>query len=191
MPDNEETNPFGNPIQDLRSEHAGIYHMLEILGVVSEKLKKEEDIPIDHLTRMHEFLKSFADRCHHGKEEDILFPELMKNLKHAKLINQLMGEHKSGRDLIHGIGDSLSNYRPGSADATHIAVNMDEYRRLLVTHIVTENEKLFPAANAELSQAMKNELAERFEDLERNVIGLGRHEEFHGWLKEFKGIYLD
>ena len=181
----------GNPFQDLRDEHAGIQLMLSILKKVSRRLLDGAEIPSDHLKRMHEFLKTFADRCHHGKEEDILFPELEGISENKPLLIQLLGEHKSGRDLIRGMGESLEHYHPASAEAVHLAVNMEEYVALLDYHIQTENKQLFPAADRQLSHAQKDELAEKFEILERDVIGVGRHEEFHRWLEEFKQIYLD
>jgi hemerythrin-like domain-containing protein len=191
MTNQNEPSSAGNPTQDLRNEHHGIQLMLSVMGQVSARLKKAEDIPQDHLKRIHEFLKTFADRCHHGKEEDILFPELKKNPQNLPLLNQLLGEHMSGRDLIRGMGESLPNYLPGSAHAVHIAVNMDAYISLLARHINLENGKLFSLVEKEFPQKMMDDLAERFERLEREVIGVGRHEEFHRWLEEFKGIYLD
>lgn len=185
-----EHNPVQNPIQDLKKEHAGIQIMLRIMEKISSKLKKGEEIPQDHLNRIHEFLKTFADRCHHGKEEGILFPELNKNPQNLPLINQLLGEHKTGRDYIRGIGDSIDKNTPGSADAIHIAVNMEGYIALLTRHINTENIQLFPIADQQIPDQLKNELVERFEQLEKDVIGIGKHEEYHRWLEEFSKIYL-
>jgi hemerythrin-like domain-containing protein len=178
-----------NPTQDLKNEHAGIQIMLRIMEKISGKLKKGEEIPQDHLNRIHEFLKTFADKCHHGKEEGILFPELTKNPQILPLINQLLGEHKTGRDYIRGIGESLEIYSPGSADAIHIAVNMEGYIALLTRHIETENKQLFPIADHQIPEQLKKELVERFEQLEREVIGIGRHEEYHRWLEELSKTY--
>jgi hemerythrin-like domain-containing protein len=60
----------------------------------------------------------------------------------------------------------------------------------LKEHITKENNILFPAAVKQLSESMQGEIEEKFEELERNVIGVGKHEEYHGWLKELQQRYL-
>lgn len=178
-----------NPTKDLGEEHGGIMLMLKIIGKISDRLKKGEEINKDHLNKVVEFLKNFADKCHHGKEEGILFPELAENSSNLLLINELLGEHKSGRDYIRGIVESLENLKPGNPDAFHIAINMKGYISLLSEHIQKENTVLFPLADKQLSQERQDQIEERFEALERDVIGVGKHEEYHGWLKELSAAY--
>ncbi len=177
------------PTQDLNEEHGGIMLMLNIMGKVARKLRNGEDVPKEHLGKIVEFLRNFADKCHHGKEEDILFPELVKDPSNTKTVNELLGEHKTGRDYIRGIADSVEKYEKGNSDAFHIAVNAEGYIRLLTEHIKKENINLFPKADKELSEKQQDNIAERFEILEKDVIGEGKHEEYHGWLKELKQIY--
>lgn len=180
-----------DPIEDLIDEHKGIMLMLHIMKIISSKIKKEEFVEKDHIEKIAEFLSNFADKCHHGKEEDILFPEMSKNPANAAIINELLGEHKAGRDFISGMKASLDDFSTGSPDAYHIATSMNGYILLLTEHIQKETEKLFTAAAKEIPESIKNELEERFEDLEKNIIGEGKHEEYHGWLKMLKGIYID
>lgn len=181
---------FKKPTKDLGEEHGGIMLMLKIMEKVAKKLQKGEEIRKNHLNKIVEFLKNFADRCHHGKEEDILFPQLAKKSSNKKLINELLGEHKTGRDFIRGIAESIGQYKPGNSDAIHIAININGYTKLLTEHIRKESIKLFPIADKQLSGKLQEEIEEKFEKLEREVIGVGQHEEYHGWLKELNIIYL-
>jgi hemerythrin-like domain-containing protein len=181
---------MSKPTQDLIKEHGGIMLMLSIMGKVADSLRQGQEVKREHLEKIVEFLKNFADKCHHGKEESILFPELTKNIANQKLINDFLGEHKSGRDYIRGIAESLPQYAPGNPDAIHIATNADGYIRLLTEHIKKENTVLFPIADKELSEEMQTELFKKFETLEHDVIGEGKHEEYHGWLKELESEYL-
>lgn len=180
---------MNKPTRDLKEEHGGIMLMLHIMGKVVQKLRNGDDIKKEHLHKIIEFLKNFADKCHHGKEEGILFPELSKNPSNIKIINELLGEHKTGRDFIRGIDESIAAYKAGNPDAFHIAVNTDGYIQLLTAHIKKENV-LFLIADKELSEKSQENMIEKFEILERDVIGEGKHEEYHGWLKELKYIYL-
>lgn len=178
------------PTHDLEEEHGGIMLMLNIIENMSERIKKGENISKDHMNKVIEFLKNFADKCHHGKEEGIFFPELLKNQSNIALINELLGEHKTGRDYIRGITESFEQFQAGNPDAYHIATNMLGYVRLLTDHIHKENAILFPLAEKQLDSDFQNKIEERFEAFEREVIGIGKHEEYHEWLKELQTIYL-
>ncbi len=94
-------------IKDLCIEHSSIVEMLTIAGMVVAKLKNGDEVKKEHLEKMVEFITNFADKCHHGKEEGILFPELLPIPANVKSVNELLGEHKTGRDFIGGIKESL------------------------------------------------------------------------------------
>ena len=115
------------PTLDLYEEHGGIVLMLKIMEKVADKLLNKEEVNKDHLNKILEFLRNFADKCHHGKEEDILFPQLLKEPANVALINELLGEHKTGRDYIRGIAESIESYKPGNPDSYHIAFNAKGY----------------------------------------------------------------
>lgn len=160
------------PTQDLMEEHNGITVMLQILSAIDRRLKNGEKIPEDHWEKILEFLSVFVDKCHHGKEEGFLFPELTKNSIKTELVTELFAEHQTARNL-----------------ATNISQNIPQYVALLTTHIEKENTQLFPVAEKQLSPDLQNRIEDEFEDLERNVIGEGKHEQYHSWLKELKSIY--
>lgn len=177
------------PAEDLLAEHRGILLMLKVMEKIAGRMKRGETLDEEHLRKMIEFLRNFVDKCHHGKEEDILFPEVVKTASHVGAVNELLGEHMTGRDLIGGIVASVRAYAPGNPDAYHIAVNCEEYVRLLVRHIEKETP-LLVAADAELPEETQESIGKRFDALEAEVIGKGKHEEYHGWLKELKAAYL-
>lgn len=62
--------------QQLKDEHEGIKIMLNILGQICFRLETKGDLNEKHFEGILEFLKVFVDKCHHGKEEDLLFPAL-------------------------------------------------------------------------------------------------------------------
>ena len=96
-----------NPVQDLQIEHVGIVNMLHVMEKIAAQLRQGEVIPREHLEKVAEFIMNFADRCHHGKEEGILFPAMAHNAANLPLINELLGEHQTGRDYMRGIVDSI------------------------------------------------------------------------------------
>ena len=147
-----------------------------------------------HLKKIIEFLKVFADKCHHGKEEDILFPELIKTgfSKDSGPVAVMLYEHTVGRGYIRELSDHFQAYSKGQSDVLlQIADDMKQYIDLLSSHIRKENQILFPMADKALSTEVQEELYERYEKLEKEVIGIGKHEEFHQMLKELKDIYFE
>jgi hemerythrin-like domain-containing protein len=66
------------PTEQLKEEHEGIQLMLRILDKVCQRLASGVRVDTGHLEKILEFIKVFADKCHHGKEEDLLFPEMGK-----------------------------------------------------------------------------------------------------------------
>lgn len=176
---------------DLIEEHSGIMLMLSIMRKVSERLSSGEVVEKEDLNKILEFLTSFADKCHHGKEEDMLFPELFKSPSNQGLVAELIDEHTTAREYIKSIAEAMENYATGNSEAATIAENMENYIQLLTEHVRKENNELFPVAKKELSEETQTQMVEQFEKFEHDVIGEGKHEEYHGWLEDLKKKYLD
>lgn len=178
------------PAEQLREEHEGITLMLKILEKVCAEMEAKEKVDQGHLERIVEFFKIFVDQCHHGKEEEFLFPAIIP--MEGKLIGILLGEHSQGRSYVRAMGQGLTRMKKfdGSASAEY-AANAQKYIALMTQHIQKENNVLFPMLDSLLAKKKQKELVESFEDLERKKIGEGTHEKFHKLLFELKEIYLD
>ena len=68
--------------------------------------------------------------------------------------------------------------------------NMKPYIELLDEHILKENDVLFQMADKVLTEEVQEKLYDRFEELEEEVIGLGKHEELHKMLEKMSAVYL-
>jgi hemerythrin-like domain-containing protein len=179
------------PTEQLKAEHEGVKLMLMILNKVCAN---PDEINQEHFTKILEFLKIFVDKCHHGKEEDLLFPAMEKAgvPKEGGPIGVMLIEHQQGRGYINGMSEAFDKLQKGERKASaKIAENGENYIALLTQHIDKENNILFPMADKMLSKTTQDELAEEFEKLEVERIGLGKHEEFHKLLHQLKEIYLD
>lgn len=176
--------------EDLRNEHDGILVGLEILDTMTAELDSGNMIERNDLTGMIDFLKLFADKCHHGKEEGILFPAMEKAgvRKEGGPIAQMLSEHQQGRSYIAEMGASLDG---NSFDSGRFARAAAGYSALLRAHIAKENTVLFPLADKTIPADIQIELAEAFERHEETVMGPGVHERLHGMLDRFTGKYLE
>ncbi len=180
--------------EDLKAEHEGIRLMLHVLNRVCEILELGQVVDPVHLSRIMEFLNVFVDRCHHGKEEDFLFPELEKEgiANRDGLIGVLLTEHEEGRGFVKKMAEAVEKTKGRNSIGFFLFKdNSKKYAELLLRHIEKENELLFPLADKRLSKDMQGRLKESFDNLEKERIGLGKHEEFHSLLSELKKIYLD
>lgn len=135
------------------------------------------------------FLQVLADKCHHVKEEDFLFPALEKVgiKKENGPIGVMLSQHKQGHELIKQMQESVVNKiinRNAFVDTASSYVN------LLRNHIEKEDTLLFPLSDTKLSASKQKELLKNFENLEKNVIGEGKYEELYILLVKFKGKYL-
>ncbi len=177
----------------LIAEHRTIKEMLEVMAIVCDRLESGESVDAEHLNSIVGFIRGFADKCHHAKEEDLFFPAIEKAgiPAYSAIIGVFLLEHKIGREYVKSMADATSSYERGNGGA---AKDFTKFARLYVSllkqHIAKENNILFKMADKHLSAARQMELMEGFEKLEKEEIGSGKHEEFERILERLKDVYL-
>jgi hemerythrin-like domain-containing protein len=179
--------------EQLKKEHHAVKLMLLVLDKLCKKLESGEQIDTDHLDNLIEFFQVFVDRCHHAKEENMLFVAMQKTMdpNDGDRIGALIKDHASGRNYIHELAAASTRYRAGDAEAAKTIVqNAKHYMTLLIQHIDIEDNVLYPMADARLSDRKQEELLGEFDLLEVEEIGVGKHEEFHRMIDRLRGIYL-
>jgi hemerythrin-like domain-containing protein len=177
--------------QQLKDEHEGVKLMFQILDKISERHKATGDLNTDHLVDIIEFFKIFVDKCHHGKEEDLLFPAMEQaGIPRQGPIGVMLAEHEEGRGYVKAINNALERFMAGDKSAAaEITDNAEGYTELMLSHIDKENNILYPMGDQRFSKEKDEELFEGFEKLEEERIGAGKHEEFHKLLHNLKEIY--
>ncbi|MHC1718338.1 MAG: hemerythrin domain-containing protein [Acidaminococcaceae bacterium] len=185
------------PTDVLKEEHQGVKLSLRILEQLCKKINEgkpdEKAILITEFTKLLEFFKVFVDKCHHSKEEDVLFPALLDAglPKQGGPIQVMLAEHDIGRKLVAEMAVALNDLKEDLPNAeTRLVHAADNYRELLKNHIAKEDEVLYPMADTRISAFVQQGMIEEFEDIESEKIGQGAHEEFHKMLGEFKTKYL-
>jgi hemerythrin-like domain-containing protein len=182
------------PIQDLINEHEAVKLTLKILDIICNEIEQSENISnTEHLDQLIEFFTVFVDKCHHGKEEELLFPALEEIgvQRDGGPIGVMLSEHQQGRKYVLKMKEALLRYNEGdSAAAAKLAKNARAYIALLRQHIDKENNVLFPIGDSRLSEGKKEELWEGFETIEKQKIGVGKHEEFHNMIEQLESVYL-
>jgi hemerythrin-like domain-containing protein len=182
------------PMDELKTEHEAVRLTLRILEKICLKMEQsKESVNTEHVDQLLEFFSVFVDKCHHGKEEELLFPALEQIgvKREGGPIGVMLNEHKQGREYVRKMKEAFSEYKLGKPEAAvHFTREARGYIALLDQHIVKENSVLFPLAEKQLSDAKQTELSSGFEMIEVERIGIGRHEEFHKMLDHAKSVYL-
>jgi hemerythrin-like domain-containing protein len=196
-PDNASSNAHpqpptsgDTPIQILTEEHTRI---LQVLDALETKIAAwEAGAPPDRafLEKAVEFFRTFADKCHHGKEEDILFKSMVEEMdfpRQAGPVAVLTSEHVAGRECIRKLaeGTAVLGQDPGAAQ--QVIQSGREYIQLLRIHIARENDVVFPMVEQFLDDADNARLARQFERFEREETGAGVHEASLKLLDELTG----
>ena len=174
-------------IADLMNEHEAILSAIKILERMMVAIEKAPSVDTNDIHNFIGFLKEFADKCHHGKEEGLLFPALVGAGVQDKggPIGVMLADHAQGRKLIRDMEASLSP----DVDRVKLAQSAGAYATLLRNHIQKENTFLFPMTERVLTETQLEKLYEGFEEHEEKVIGQGRHEELHAMLKSLQEKY--
>jgi hemerythrin-like domain-containing protein len=174
-------------IDDLMHEHGAIFEALQVLKGIATRLEKGGPVEEGDISDILGFLKLFADRCHHAKEEEVLFPALAKAglSEDDGPLRVYLSEHVRGRELLRAM-ESASFPK---LDPARFSAAVHGYIELLEKHIRKENTMLFPMTQKLLSAHQLEEIARTFDDFENSVIGEGRHEELHALLATLRDRY--
>jgi hemerythrin-like domain-containing protein len=181
------------PTEKLTEEHKSIKEGIQVLEKICQKLESGDRVDPEHIEKTIEFIRGFADKCHHYKEEDQLYIEMEKAGIPSEdgAVGEMLAEHDMGRGFVRGMSEAVVNYGMGDAAVTSVIVdNARNYISLLTGHIDKEDNILFPLADAHLSEEKQRELEVEFERIDRETIGTDKIAEFHSILNRLKDIYL-
>lgn len=170
------------PTDKLKNEHKVVLFVLEGVEQEAETIKASGIVNLEKIEKMVDFSRNFTDGCHHAKEEKLLFPKLEERGfdRDSGPVGVMLAEHVEGRRLIAKIVESSDMVRNGDDNGKQIlSESLLRYVGLLRNHISKENNILFEMAENILTAEDKQELLQRFEDLENNETGAGEHEKYH------------
>jgi hemerythrin-like domain-containing protein len=178
------------PTDILKDEHQVILLVLDAAEREAVSIRATGRVNAEKVGQMLEFFRNFADRCHHAKEEKLLFPRLQERGLPAEggPIAAMLGEHDEGRKHLQAVSAALPEAETGDrAGMETIASNLTSYVELLRSHISKEDSGLFPTADGLLTEQDNQALAASFEKAETDEMGEGAHELYHKLAHELAG----
>ena len=139
-----------------------------------------------------EFLRNFADQCHHGKEEDRLFVKMIEHgfSKKDGPLAVMLHEHEIGRTHVRALMAIGEKSGPLSAAESQEVINHARgFAELLQGHIAKEDRVLYGMAENIIPAREIEKMAEDFEKFELEVTGEGAHEKWHALAHELLKAY--
>ena len=174
------------PIAPLMIEHRLIERMIALMKGELEKERNEGVVDVEFVDSAVDFLRTYADRCHHGKEEDILFRDLLQKRlteEHRRMIHELLQEHVLGRQTVAGLVDAKEDYVEGNTRATEkVAQHIQKLVELYPAHINKEDNRFFVPSMAYLNDQERADMMKEMADFDRQLI----HERYKAMVRQLE-----
>lgn len=160
--------------QVLSDEHRLIERMIAIFSRVLRQIERSHDVDPYFVDTAFDFICMYADRAHHGKEEEIFFKALEhKNIssQHRVMMNELMREHSLGRKFTAALVEANKRYRSG--DKTALAIISNSLSTLVAyypKHIEKEDKLFFPAVQHYFTQEEHRDLLDAYIQFDSRLI---------------------
>ena len=155
-------------------EHRLIERMITLIKQKLNQIETTNQVDPFFIDTIVDFIKIYADRTHHGKEEDILFRELSNKQmsdQDIKIMNELLEEHVLGRKTTEELVEANVKYKSG--DNSALAVIVSKLRKLVnfyPKHIQKEDKIFFPAYMKYLSDEEDQLMLKEFYKFDREMI---------------------
>ena len=163
-----------------------------MLDAVEAVIRGEGDeFPQEFFEKAFDFFPTFADKCHHAKEEAHLFPLLEARGVPRKggPIGCMLSEHEAGRAHVGAVREALKLTAEGDGDAREtVRREAMAYVALLRQHIEKENTILFPAGDQHMTAEDKEALWKKFQCAEHDVLPPGTHEKYVALAEELRAM---
>ena len=152
---------YSPPVRRLVDEHVWIKRLLARIPDMVAEIRASGEIDSDLLLAAVDFIRGYADRFHHMKEEDILFDYTDREAEIARVI---LEDHERARGFVRAVVQAVED-----GDLGVLPANLIDYGELLTEHITKEDEVLYPYIDRGLTTSQVGEIFGRFEEAEHGM----------------------
>ena len=164
------------PIGPLMKEHRVIEKLMPSLRQAIEAGRNVGRIEPRFLDIVLDFIRTYADRCHHGKEEGILFRALDHKplaAAHRTTLEELIEEHRLARQAVRALGQATESLKRGDASALLVIVERLEFlAKFYPAHILKEDKVFFLPAMDYFDERERAALIEEEREFDGALIHL-------------------
>lgn len=181
-------------IRIMVEEHDNVLRMLKVIRNISYRVLTKEDYDLDDYSKIIDFIRVYTDKHHHGKEEDILFDTMNKEIEKLAKSGAITGmyiEHDLGRMYTANLETAVESFKEGKDEARlDIIANGICYTDLLARHINKENTAMYKFAENMLSDEVKASIEERCKIVEDEATDSGVQDKYLEILAQLEEKYL-
>jgi hemerythrin-like domain-containing protein len=172
-------------------EHELILRGVAVLERMARRANAGQAVPGDDARWIIEFIRKFADGCHHAKEEGVLFPAMIAAGIPAQggPVAVMLGEHNQGRAAVKAMDAAVAGFGSDQGALEAFASAAFAYSTLLSNHIFKENNVLFRMADQIIPASRDAEMVAAYEEHEAKVTGPGEHERFQAMIDALEQAY--
>ena len=170
----------------LMIEHRLIERMLSVIKGVLAEIETKNRVDSVFVDIAVDFIRVYADRTHHGKEEEIFFRELNDKpltSEHREIMKELIEEHVFGRRTTKALVEANTRYRNGDETAlADIAANFKTLTEFYPKHIEKEDKIFFPSTRTYFTEEEDQAMLAEFWEFDRKMI----HEKYKTLVEGFE-----
>jgi hemerythrin-like domain-containing protein len=154
---------MSDAMKHLMKEHESILRVVGNAEKACLELEGGGGLDKEFFEKLIDFVRNYADKFHHAKEEDILFVELGKPgvEMHCDPVKQMLVEHDEGRAFIRALEEGV-----GDEDVKKVISNARGYFDLIRNHIAKEDEVLYVMADDVLSKDVLDKMYDEFVEVD-------------------------
>ena len=183
-----------NSIGLMMEEHKNIIRMLKVVRKACYRIFSGEEVPYEDFDKMIDFIRNYADEYHHGKEEKLLFREMVDNLGRIGMnlvTHGMLVEHDWGRLFISELEAALKRVKSGDEESKiDIIANAVGYVNHMIRHIEKEDSVVYTYASRQLAPEVMEHIERQTEAFEADAADRSIQKHYIGLLKELEGKYL-
>lgn len=183
-----------NAVEIMMEEHKYIKRMLVVVRKACYKVMQGQAICYEDFAKMIDFVRSYADNHHHGKEEKFLFNKMVEHLGTLgeKLIKTgMLVEHDLGRLYMKELEEALERVKQGDEESKlDVIANAIGYAHLLERHIAKEDEVVYTFAMSRLPSEVIEEVDKACEAFEEETKQQGIQNYYLELLAQLEEKYL-
>jgi len=161
------------PIGPLMREHRLIEKMLSFFEGETRKITEQKKVDPLFVDTAVDFIRTYADLTHHGKEEDILFRDLIKkqlSREHTRIMEELVEEHKYARKTVGMLVDAKERYLKGENTSQEVVSLLRELAHFYPIHIEKEDKHFFYPCMEYFTKEEQSRMLQEFYEFDRNMI---------------------
>lgn len=173
------------PIGPLMWEHRLIEKMLRSFEGETKKITEQKKVNPLFIDTAVDFIRTYADRTHHGKEEDILFRDLVKKQlspEHSRIMEELVEEHKHARKMVGMLVDAKERHLKGKNTSQEVVALLKELAHFYPIHIEKEDKHFFYPCMAYFTPEEQDKMLAEFYEFDRKMI----HEKYGNVVKQIE-----